>query len=230
MFRNAGYYFIALFALVLIAFAKTYGTSPTSFDPYTHVHAVLMVGWFGILIAQPFLIRREHRATHRLLGRISYVLVPLLAISILLLTHARISTVAAAALAGEAHFFYLPFGMTIAFLAAWLLGVRHRHTVALHARYMIATSLATIDPVLGRILAFYFPPLPYRDLYTLLSYAVTGGVLVLLIVRERRQRVGRAAFPIMLLVFTLVYAGFFTLAKTDAWLAFIRWFGSRALT
>ena len=230
MFRTSGYCFLGLFALSLLAFWKTYVTHPTSFDPYTHVHAVLMVGWFAILIAQPFLIRRERRATHRVLGRISFALVPLLVVSIILLTHARVTAVPAADLAAEANFFYLAFGMSVLLLVPWLLGIKHRHTVALHARYMIATSLAVLDPVLGRILAFYFPRLPSRDVYTLISYLVTAAILAVLIVREREQRVGRGVFPFVLVLATLVYAGFFTLGRTDAWLAFIRWFGSLPLT
>jgi hypothetical protein len=76
VFRYAGYYFAGVLALAVLAFAKSYVVQPTSFgEPYTHVHAALMVAWFGILIAQPFLIRRERRAAHRLLGRISFVLV-----------------------------------------------------------------------------------------------------------------------------------------------------------
>jgi len=228
MFRASGYYFLGLFALALLAFWKSYVTHPTSFDPYTHAHAVLMVGWFAILIAQPFLIRRERRATHRVLGRISFVLVPCLAASILLLTHVRVR--AAPSLPADARFFFLPFGMTILLVVPWLLAIKHRHVVALHARYMICTAFAVIDPIVGRISYFYFPPLPAPDYAPLVSYTLSAGVLIALIIREREQRVGRGVFPFVLVLATVVYAGFFTLAKTDAWLAFIRWFGSLALT
>ena len=226
MIRTAGYYFIALFALSLAAFMKTYFVRPSQFrEPYTHLHAALMIAWFGILIAQPFLIRREYRAAHRLLGRISYVLVPVLASSILLLAHARIS--ALGSLGADARFFFLPFGMTILLVVPWALGVRHRHDVGLHARYMICTAFAVFDPVLGRLLYFYGPALPTPDTASLIAYLAAAAVLVALMLRDRR---GRRVYAFMLVLVTLVFGGFATVARSDAWHDAVAWFGTRALT
>lgn len=230
MFRAAGYYFVGLLALVILAFWKTYVVRPTAFDIYTHVHAALMVGWFALLIAQPFLARGPRRPLHRALGRLSYGLVPLLIVSILLLAHARTRAVPSDALPAVAKFFFLPFGMSILFAVPWGLAIVHRREVGLHARYMIATGLAVLDPICGRIVAFYFPPLPDPTLPTLVSYLVTVVILVTLIVRERAQRAGRQAFPRILVLATIVYASFFTFARTGPWLAFIRWFRELPLT
>jgi hypothetical protein len=227
VFRRAGYAFIVVFALALLAFWKSYVTRPSSFgDPYTHVHAALMVAWFAILIAQPFLIRREHRAAHRLLGRISFALVPLLAASILLLAHARIRAIGP--LGADARFFFLPFGMTVLLVVPWALAVKHRRTVALHARYMICTVFAVVDPVLGRILYFYFPPLPSQDHATLASYLVTAGLLAALYTRERSPR--PRPFAVMLVLATVIYGVFATFARTDTWRVFVEWYGTLPLT
>jgi hypothetical protein len=59
---------------------------------------------------------------------------------------------------------------------------------------------------------------------------VTAAVLITLIVRERDQRVGRRVFPLVLVLATVVYGAFFTLARTDAWLAFVLWFRELPLT
>ncbi len=40
-----------------------------------------MLAWFGMLITQPFLIRAGRRTQHRALGKVSYVLVPLIALA-----------------------------------------------------------------------------------------------------------------------------------------------------
>jgi hypothetical protein len=223
MFRFAGYYFAALFGLALLAFWKSYVRElPGELDPYTHVHAIVMILWFAITIAQPFLIRRDQRALHRLLGRVSYAIVPLFAITTLLLTRQRLGAVPERFLPEIAHFFYLPISMVVLLLIPYTLAIVHRRTVALHARWMICTSLAMIDPVFGRIFGFYFPPLPIDP--QLASLLISLAILAVFMVLERKQRVGRRVFPTMVLVVAVVYALFFTFARTEAWLAFATWF------
>jgi hypothetical protein len=95
---------------------------------------------------------------------------------------------------------------------------------------MICTVFAVFDPIIGRLLYFYFPPLPTPQTATLVSYLVTASVLVTLIVRERQQRVGRHVFPFMLGLATLVYALFATFARSETWKAFAQWFGELPLT
>lgn len=222
MFRRAGYWFVALFALAVAAFWKSYVVQPASFaEPYTHIHAALMVAWFGILIAQPFLIRRERRSTHRLLGRISYVLVPALALSILLVMHARIR--ALGPLGADARFFWLPFGMTILLVVPWALAVKHRREVGLHARYMICTAFAVFDPIIGRVLYFAGVELPSPDYGPLVSYLAIAAFLVALIVRDRA---GRRVYLFMLALTTLVFAGFATFARGETWRIIVDWFGA----
>jgi hypothetical protein len=100
----------------------------------------------------------------------------------------------------------------------------HRKTVALHARYMMCTALGLVDPVVGRVLYFYGPALPDDHYAQLISYLVSAGALVALIVRERHQRAGRVAFPVMLAVTTIVYGLYFSLAHTELWVDFAWWF------
>src|SRR5687768_8868619 len=77
-YYNLGYWVILLFVLTLIAFYSSYLSiifRPTV--PVIHIHFVLMTLWMMMLIAQPFLIKFKKLSVHRLLGKISYVLVPL---------------------------------------------------------------------------------------------------------------------------------------------------------
>lgn len=223
MFRFAGYYFAALFGCALLAFWKSYVRElPGDFDPYTHVHAIVMIVWFAIAIAQPFLIRRDQRALHRLLGRVSYAIVPLFAITTLLLTRQRLRAVPDDALPEIANFFYLPIAMVVLLVIPYTLAVIHRRTLAVHARWMICTSLAMIDPVFGRIFGFYFPPLPIDA--QLASLLLCVAILAVFMILERKQRAGRHVFPTMLVIVGGVFALFFTFARTEAWLAFATWF------
>ena len=90
-FSRGGPYFAALFCVALVAFWPTYlSKAPSASSSYTHLHALTAALWMLMLVAQPLAIQARRWALHRLFGRVSYVLAPLLLISILLLAHSRI--------------------------------------------------------------------------------------------------------------------------------------------
>lgn len=231
MFRTSGYYFVGFLGLTLLAFWNSYvAIFPGDFDPYTHVHAALMLAWVALLIVQPFLIRGERRRIHRALGKLSYGLVPAIVIATALLTHHRVVATPADALDASSRFFFLPPGMMVLFVFAYALAIVHRTRVALHARYMMCTVLGAVDPIVGRILGFYGPELSDDRYATLVSYLVCVAALGLLIFREREQRAGRTAFPTMLAATTVVFAAYFTWAQTASWVDVTRWYRDLPIT
>lgn len=231
MLRGSGYFFAGLLGLTLLAFWRSYlSRLPGDFDGYTHLHAAVMLCWFGLWIAQPFLIRRERRALHRVLGRISLALAPVVVLVIVLLTHRRLRAVPQERIAQEAQSYFLPLAMIVLFVVAYALAVLHRRTVGLHARYMICTSLAILDPVIARVVYFYVTPLPRPEHHQVVSLAVSVALLVALLLLDGAQRAGRTVYATMLAVTVAVYALFFTAATTPAWLGAVRWFRDLPLT
>jgi uncharacterized membrane protein YozB (DUF420 family) len=228
-FATSGYWFAAFFLVTLFAFWPTYFSKlPARMDVYTHVHAVLMTAWFGLLVAQPFLIRRERRVWHRRLGRTSFVLVPLIAVTWVLLIHARASAMPEAVFEREGKFFYLPFVSSFLFIASWVMAILRRRVPGLHARYMVCTAFAAIDAVLARLLFFNLPPFSNPFVYQWVGFGVTDLVIGLLFLADRGPH--RRAFAHMFVLFTLMHALWFTAAQGAAWLALVRWFRALPLT
>jgi hypothetical protein len=232
VFRSSGYFFVGLFGLALIAFWPMYVSrlSGGGISGYVHAHAAAMTLWLGLMIAQPFLLRAGRRSLHRALGKLSYAVVPVAVVAAILLSHAALRRDAASDFAGAGSFAYMPLSMTVVFAVAYGLAIAYRDTPALHARWMICSSLAVIDPILGRVLAFHAPPLGHMLYYQLVSFAVSAVVLVALIVAERHQPRGRAVFPAMLGALAVVYGLWFTLGQSRAWLGVARWFHDLPLT
>jgi hypothetical protein len=226
--HTSGYWFAAFLVVTTIAFWPSYfGRLPARLDLLTHAHAALMTIWLGMLIAQPFLIRRERRPLHRLIGRASYVLVPLIAIVWVLLTHLRAAAMPDEAFATDGRFFYLPFVSSVLFVASWGLAIWRRHTPPLHARYMVGTALAAVDAVTARLLGFYGPPLAPMT-YPLIGFGLTNGILLMLYFVDRGRH--RQAFLHLLLLFAPLHLFWFTGAQTDWWLEIVRWFRALPLT
>src|SRR5690348_15280167 len=154
-FPWAGYAFAALFIAALVAFWPGYLSKLPGGGFYRHLHAFAMTLWFGLLIAQPLLIRTGHRPLHRLLGKGAFVLAPLAVLSMLLLTHARLSAFDGTGGNAIANHAILPLSIAAIFTVAVTLALVYRKQPALHARYMICTGLALIDPVGARLLGYY---------------------------------------------------------------------------
>src|SRR4051794_32708334 len=84
-YKNVGYFFLILFAFVIIGFFKTYFGLFPYFDDHTtilvHFHATVLTLWVILLIVQSLLIGYKKFAIHRLLGKLTYILVPLIIFS-----------------------------------------------------------------------------------------------------------------------------------------------------
>ena len=84
---NVGFLIIFLMIITLIGFYPTYISKFPSFTDITsihHFHGAMMMIWFLLLIIQPFLIGYKKYTIHRTLGKLSYVIAPLVLFSIFL--------------------------------------------------------------------------------------------------------------------------------------------------
>lgn len=232
MFRTSGYCFLGVLGLAALAFWPQYLSRLPSggISGYVHFHALVMTLWLGLLIVQPFLLRAGRRSLHRALGALSYGLAPAVVVAGILLAHAAVVRDGDADFAGAGATLYLPLSMIALFAVSYGLAIAYRKTPALHARFMICTSLGLVDPITGRVLAFYFAPLGNPLYYQVVSFGLTAAALAALIVAERRQPRARGAFPAMLGAAAIVYGLWFTVAQSSAWLGVARWFRDLPLT
>jgi hypothetical protein len=222
-----------LFALLLVAFVAfwpTYVSVPLgSSSGYTHAHAVTATLWMLVLIAQPMLIKLRRLPLHRAVGRTTYVIAPLVVLSILLLANHRIRYAPTAAYPIQAYILYLQLSLAAMFAALYALGVRHRRRTRVHARLMVCTALTLVDPIAIRVL-FWIDATPSWN-YQWLTFGLTDALLLALAWADRRHPEGRrlllwvlAAFVATQLPALLGFTG------SAAWQAFARWYAALPLT
>ena len=89
-YRNLGYVLIVLLPIFIAGFWIPYLSEIPHFDQSittaVHVHAVLLFSFLILLIIQPLAIRYKLFSTHRILGKMSNILIPLaLAFSVAML-------------------------------------------------------------------------------------------------------------------------------------------------
>lgn len=72
IFPTAGYWFLAMFAVTIVAFWPVYfAVLPFGPEPLAHLHMVGIAAWVALLVTQPFLINRGKFEIHRRVGRLS---------------------------------------------------------------------------------------------------------------------------------------------------------------
>ena len=181
---NISYFFIGVLICCLIGFHFTYTMQFPTFEGLSfvhHFHGAMLMSWFLMLIVQPFLIRYKKYAWHRQLGKLSYAQVPLILLSIFLVT--KISYLKSitrqpvdVAIGGLA----LDIPDILIFGLFFLLAMVNKRNTAAHMRYMVGTSLLMIGPGLGRALII-FGGIPFPVAVTYTMYVAEAITLVFII-------------------------------------------------
>lgn len=161
-FRQAHYWVLALIALTVIGFWPTYfavlRASPWGF----HLHGITATLWLLLLAAQSWSAHGQRFALHRRYGLASLGLFPLFFAGMV----AVVLGMAQATAAGSP--FYAMYGARLALMdipSVGLVGYLYyraladRRHVQLHTRWMLATPLPLVVPILGRVVGHLTPGL-----------------------------------------------------------------------
>jgi len=224
-YTNSGNVFIGLLLISIIAFWPTYYSVFFSSDFYIHLHAFFAVLWFGMLIVQPYLIKSRKLNIHRLIGKVSYIIAPLVVISILLLAHESIKYAPEEVMPIRIYILYLQLSLAFLFGVIYLFAIYFRKTKAIHSRFMAATALTFVDPIFARLLFIIAPNATFNRQW--ITFGLINLILIILSVIDRKNRKTKWVYPILLLIFIIIEIPiFFDLTGQDWWQAFATWFGS----
>jgi hypothetical protein len=221
---------IALMVLSVFAFWPEYLSKIRYADAYTHSHAFLGSAWLLLLVVQPLLIRSAKLALHRLVGRLACLVGAAFVVSGLLTAHHGVLRMNAEQFAGEGHSVYLPLVMAGLFAAALALGIVWRSVPAVHSRFMACTALPLLDPLIARILYFYFPPLPAAFLYQLPAVSLATVLLLLLARSLPGMAPGCLAFQSFVGGTIIALLLIFATPFSSRWMQFAEWFRELPLT
>ncbi len=154
-YRYAWFVIAMLMATSVFAFWRSYfgmlSVAPAGF----HLHGLTASLWMSLLLAQSWTANRGHIAVHRMLGRTTFVALPLFASGSMGVIH----SMAVGTASGDP--FYRLWGAPLAIIDILAFGavlyaagmaLRHRRNLQLHAGYMLSTALPLVSPVLGRVI------------------------------------------------------------------------------
>ena len=206
-YRYLGYYMLLLIPLIFAGFYKSYFQPFPNFDAninvFTHVHGLIASVWVLMLIVQPFLIFNKKNALHRKVGKLSYVIFPLLILSFIpqIIKIVRTEDIAN---------MFFPLGDGTLLIAFYCLAIYNRKKRWKHMRYMIASALVLLGPTVGRIGPTL---LGWSDVFTqTMQYTIIYSILITLIFYDRKNKrkfkpylVAVAGFIIHQVVYYIVF-------------------------
>jgi hypothetical protein len=218
-YRNIGYFLLALPVIFVAGFWIPYLSEIPHFDSSitvpVHLHALLLFSWIVLLVIQPLAIRRGALTLHRILGRISYVLMPLIVVSAVAMIHKEYHEHLAngiglgAALAAE----FLSISQLVLLAIFYGSAIVHikRHEVAAHMRYMICIALVLLPAGLARIFGYWFDI--KQSLSQTYCLAVIDLCLIGLLWFDRSRHVAARPYILALAAYAVIEASWVAIGR-----------------
>lgn len=224
IFRNSFFFLIVIPVFAIWGFWVTYFTrAQETLSVYDHLHGFAMFGWCLMLVVQSFLIRTSHGSIHRQVGKLSYLLAPLVLVSTLILANYRLNV---RGLTTEGLYILgLQIFTLIQFSVFYTMAIRHRKTSDIHARWMICTAFTLLDPIFARIIEINFIHVPFESgIIQYITYGAIDLAVIMLVFKDWKSSQRRDVFLPALILMVVTQLPIFLAMQSPAWEMFAAWF------
>ena len=219
IYRRPHWPLMLLLPITLLAFWPGYLTQLNDSPWQVHFHGVTGFAWFLLLIGQSVLASRRQFVIHRKLGKVTYVLAPLVLLGGFLVLY----TMGVRINSENVSPFFQTFGYRLAFIdlvgnlhfaAAVILALVYKRNVALHSRFMLSSVIPLLYAVFSRVYDF-------ESFWAVTDASfITAELIVLgLIVYDHRHGGIRFPWVLALGVLLLQHALFRPIGDVPAWQA-----------
>ena len=206
-YRNAHLWLIVPIVVILIGFMPSYFLTFATESWGHHLHALSAIAWFGLMIAQPYLITRGNRHAHRLWGMIGLFLAGAVMFSALSISPLNVYLGAKGGFppAFPAAFYYgIIFPETlgiIGFGLAVIMAIMKAKQPQQHAIWMTSTVFFALLPAWGRmwmapVFIFQLDASPIDSLYI----SVPVFLLIIAFVGYRLKKLTHPSIILAILV------------------------------
>jgi len=222
------YFFVVIVVITFIGFYKKYFSLVPDFPGIKsihHFHALALTTWLSMLIVQPILIAKNKMTAHRMIGWFSYIFVPIIFVSMILVYHNQyLRFIAEGKSESETlAFVFSPSTDAIPFVVFYLLAILNKRETAKHMRYMICTGIVIGGPGLGRIFMTWM----HMDIFaaigliTLITLLVFVGLIIYDRIRKKQFRINPFMISFIIWLIPNILIIFFP--NTALWQNFAKW-------
>lgn len=219
------YFFVVVLVITNLGFYKTYLIHFPKFEGFPwiyHIHGMLAMAWILMLIAQAYLIRAKKYDLHRLVGKLSYVIMPLFLVSLFfaakesyltnIKTKPEADVLANMTNGGTIDIFFI--GLIFA------LAMVYKKNVGYHLRFMASTGLIILAPGLGRfVFAFLEIPFPFALIPMVLCTTGVGIIWLIIDIKNKKSAFPLGVYVGVSLIMFVIGAG----SHSAWWQSFAKW-------
>ncbi|WP_425637897.1 hypothetical protein ACPUEN_00565 [Algoriphagus yeomjeoni] len=244
LFPHIEKWLFLLIPLIFFGFYPSYWSKLTdNKTTVQHIHAFFMCLWVIMSIVQPYLIIKKKIHAHKMIGKISYVLIVLIVISGYTLIQARYDRVLLRVqdrvetgelqlspqevLERVASLQSIGILFLLLLIICYVLAIVHRKKILPHATYMIGAIFTSIDPALDRLIGFWSNSFELEPNF-FLTYASQLFAMILLVALAIFQRSKQLSLkPVLVVIglYTIVFLINNNASETARW----RWFAETIL-
>ena len=225
VYRNTAIFIFLILIGVQWGFYQSYTSQFPDFKNATtliHIHGALLMTWMLLLIVQPLLIHFGKANLHRAIGKVSWVLGPLIIISLFLIGRGGYLR-GLGYIPEEQNLTFIVLDMRgfLSFAIFWSLAMIYRKLPDSHMRYMIATGILAIGPGVSRGLdhSFGLDIGHGMTITDVLDLAIIGTLLGIDLYRKKNYKPFLTVF-LVLLIGSLLWQ----LRNTDGWQTFAKYY------
>jgi heme/copper-type cytochrome/quinol oxidase subunit 4 len=216
------FFFIIVVVISLSGFFNSYIKFIPDFQKFPfiiHIHFSVFSLWFLLLIVQPLLIKQKNLKLHRKLGKLSYILAPILVLTIMILAKNQIER---EILEPDNHAPVTAFIALIDILSLslyYFLAMLHSKNRRWHVAFLLAATLVILNPGLSRLLNQIQFGLG-MIVAVLLPFAFSIFALIFEKIKYK-QPILKSPYFLYLCIWTLTIFLFVTIPQTEFWSQFI---------
>lgn len=227
-YKNLVFFFGVIAAITFIGFYRKYFSLAPHFPGLKnihHIHAIALTTWLSMLIVQPILIAHNKMKAHRVIGKFSYLLVPIMFVSMLLVYHNQYLRMVSEGKPETENlaFVFSPTTDAIPFVIFYLLAILNKREAAKHMRYMISTGIVVGGPGLGRIFMTWMNMDIFAaiGLMTLITLLVFVGLIIY--DKVKNKQFGINPFTIAFIIWLIPNILIIFFPNTTLWQSIAKW-------
>ena len=211
-------FFLAVVVISLAGFFNAYIKhllETGKFPVLVHIHFTAFLSWFAILIAQPILIKRKNYGLHRKIGRLSYLLAPVLVMTILWLVKNQTIRKIEASESDAAVTLLIGLLDAVTFFVYYIIAMINKRNLRWHVAFLIAASLIILNPGMSRLLNQIQPGSGL--LAAVFSPFVVAALIILYEKIKLKRSVLKSPYFLFFCCWTAEMVLFMTLPETEVW-------------
>jgi len=197
-------YLYLLFALIvtLAGFLPTYIGRFETIESAHHYHGFTALLWMIILVVQPWLYAKDKIGIHKIVGRSTIILVPLVIYTGLKLIGIMLSKMALYPPNIPYQLAFIDFYVLISFALFYILGLVYRKDTPVHSRLMVSTVFGPLVPGMTRLF-FNVPGVNSFAISLNITYIILEIVIILLMLDDRKKRRANWVYPALFVSFVV---------------------------